>query len=489
MASRSMGSIYAELTIRDKMSKGLTSARKQLNAFGGTSLRYASLATAAFSAAMIVGAKRTMAMGGTLDDLSVNTGIAVGEVMKLRKQFELGGLSADSMGGSIARMQRAISTAAGGGKDPFAAMGLSAERLKNMAPDEAFRLVGDALLGIEGSTARAAAAMEIFGRSGAAMLNVFGQANDADQFLGRMPEIMQRFAGSLARMDDLTNELPNKGQQFVTGFTAGIIGQILPALEKTAAFDFTTIGENLGLALSDGVNIITSGDAWKIFQLHAESALMKAGIAAEGFFSFLTDPRHLEALARNIQMVIGSDAAQGGMFGQVINGWAASINATIDGFSEIDPSKEFSFGDAFDKYAEAGIEGMDELAETASKLPRFGEMFDEAMDNAAKNGLRTVEEIQSEIDAINRKAKEQTIMQRDAAAAINAEEKAAQEKAMAESLAGSAGASSLANDYARRGLSLDASGSGNLANRTNKAVESILSLLIKNFRVTREPVF
>jgi len=487
MASRSMGSIYAELTIRDKMSKGLTSARKQLNAFGGTSLRYASLATAAFSAAMIVGSKRTMAMGGTLDDLSVNTGIAVGEVMKLRKQFELGGLSADSMGGSIARMQRAISTAAGGGKDPFAAMGLSAERLKNMAPDEAFRLVGEALLGIEGSTARAAAAMEIFGRSGAAMLNVFGQANDADQFLGRMPEIMQRFAGSLARMDDLTNELPNKGQQFVTGFTAGIIGQILPALEKTAAFDFTTIGENLGLALSDGVNIITSGDAWNLFALHAEKVLktMQSGTAINGLAAAINtaiDPQIWTAFA-----LAGEKAILSLQTSPAINGLAAGINALFDfGAGE-------EFGASFTKYMQAGKDAnqdlIDDINAKLSDLPTTAETFAKFMEAGTESAIDNIDEIQAKIDAINRKAKEQTIMQRDAAAAINAEEKAAQEKAMAESLAGSAGASSLANDYARRGLSLDASGSGNLANRTNKAVESILSLLIKNFRVTREPVF
>jgi hypothetical protein len=186
-------------------------------------------------------------------------------------------------------------------------------------------------------------------------------------------------------------------------------------------------------------------------------------------------------------MVIGSDAAQGGMFGQVVNGWAASINALIDGFSEIDPSKEFSFGEAFDKYSEAGIDGMDELSENASQLPGFAEMFAEAMDEAAKNGLKTIDQIQAAIDAINEEARQETIRQNDEAAAIEADAKEEQEK-QNKTPAGEIG-ESLVNDYQRRGLSLDASGSGNLANRTNKAVESILSLLIKNFRVTREPVF
>jgi phage gpG-like protein len=212
---------------------------------------------------------------------------------------------------------------------------------------------------------------------------------------------------------------------------------------------------------------------------------MQSGTAINGLAAAINtaiDPQIWTAFA-----LAGEKAILSLQASPAINGLAAGINALFDfGAGE-------EFGASFTKYMQAGKDAnqdlIDDINAKLSDLPTTAETFAKFMEAGTESAIENIDEIQAKIDAINRKAKEQTIMQRDAAAAINAEEKAAQEKAMAESLAGSAGASSLANDYARRGLSLDASGSGNLANRTNKAVESILSLLIKNFRVTREPVF
>lgn len=484
--------MFAELFVRDSMTRGLRSARKSLNAFGQTGVRVASLATAAFGAAMVVGAKRTMAMAGTLDDMSVNTGIAVGGVMKLRKQFELGGLAADSMGGSIAKMQRAISTAAGGGKDPFSAMNLSAEELMTMAPDKAFDRIGQAILGIEGSTARAAAAMEIFGKSGASMINVFGQAKDAEQFLGRMPQIMQEYAGALARADDLSNELPGKGSQFVTGFTAGIIGQVLPALEKTAAFDFTTMGENLGVALSDGVNVIANGEAWELFQLHADMALqtIQASPSMNGLSAAINTA--LSPVAWQAFTMAGEAALLRLQSSPAMNGWAATINAVIDGFSPSDPSgKAYSFLDSFDRYAEAGIDANAEivagLTDSLSDLPTAAELFAKYMEDGTAATLENIDAIQSRIDAINGRARTQTEIQRKEVATDAAA--AAAEAAELQARTGGMNAASLVNDYQRRGLSLDPSGASNGQRSMQKSVDQILSLLVKNFRITRSPVF
>ena len=60
--ARSIGGIYAELTLKDKMSKGIASARKSLNSFGSAALKSAAIAGGAFSVAMIAGAKHTLAM-------------------------------------------------------------------------------------------------------------------------------------------------------------------------------------------------------------------------------------------------------------------------------------------------------------------------------------------------------------------------------------------------------------------------------------------
>jgi hypothetical protein len=112
---------------------------------------------------------------------------------------------------------------------------------------------------------------------------------------------------------------------------------------------------------------------------------------------------------------------------------------------------------------------------------------DATPDELAKEILAVFSEGDAESMAIVNKLKELEIMRDEIIKGLMEDEKEKPEEEK-KTPAGEIG-ESLANDYQRRGLSLDASGSGNLANRTNKAVESILSLLIKNFRVTREPVF
>ena len=93
--------------------------------------------------------------------------------------------------------------------------------------------------------------MDVFGRSGGELLTVFKGSSlaDVNASLGRMPELMQRFSAEMERADTIMGRLPNKSDQFFTGFTAGIINQILPGLEKVNDTDFTDLGENLGLEL------------------------------------------------------------------------------------------------------------------------------------------------------------------------------------------------------------------------------------------------
>ena len=94
--------------------------------------------------------------------------------------------------------------------------------------------------------------MDVFGRSGGELLTVFKGSNidDINQSLGKMPEIMEEFSTELERVDTLMGRLPNKADQFFTGFTAGIVEQLIPSLESVNDFDFTQLGKSLGEALT-----------------------------------------------------------------------------------------------------------------------------------------------------------------------------------------------------------------------------------------------
>ena len=253
----------------------------------------------AVSGAMVIGSKRIIKMGADLDHMSTQTGVAISALMKIGQAYKDNGRQASAAGKDIGRMQKAIADAArnpGSSNDPFAQIGISAKELMELSPEQQFFRIAEAINGIQNQTEKAAAAMGIFGRSGAGLLTVFAGSNmrDINASLGRMPEIMEQFGGAMERVDTLMGRLPNKSDQFFTGFTAGVIGQLLPGLEKANEFDFTDLGENLGKEIGFGLELIQSGNIWDIFSLHATAAVIDFGEKLEkvtkAAFNAITNP-------------------------------------------------------------------------------------------------------------------------------------------------------------------------------------------------------
>jgi len=257
--SSSIGGIFAELTLRDKkFVAGMKVAGARLKAFGSAAVKYGAMAGSALAAGLAVGVKRTIDMGGELTDLSAQTGVAIDDLMRIQQAYKDNGKEASAAGKDINKMQKAIAAASkdeGSTSDPFAKIGLSAEKLMMMEPDEQFFKIGQAIKSIRNPTERAARAMDIFGKSGGSLLAVF-DGSDLDSInrsLGKMPELMAEFAGEMDHAGDLLGRFPNKSDQFFAGFTAGVIGNIIPSLEMIDGFDFTNIGKNLGDALSGAI--------------------------------------------------------------------------------------------------------------------------------------------------------------------------------------------------------------------------------------------
>ena len=244
--AKSIGNVYAELSVRDKMTMGLAKAGKSLSKFGKQATRYAgaglAAGTAAAGVALIAGTKRTLDMTDAVGDLAAQTGISVSGMMKMQQVYKDGGRSAEMASKDIGKMQKSIVTAAEGAveDDPFAKIGLSARELIELAPEKQFKMIGDALMRIENPALRNARAMEIFGKGGVGLASVFGNAEKSVKSLGRMPELAEQFADRMGGANDIIGRLPVKSDQFFMGFTAGIIDEMLPALRQADEMDFTT---------------------------------------------------------------------------------------------------------------------------------------------------------------------------------------------------------------------------------------------------------
>lgn len=170
------GRAYVELGVDDKLTKGLATAQKRLASFG-KAVRNIGLAVSAAGAAVTAPiaalAKRSADSGAEMVAMSQRTGISVEKLSELGFAAKLTGTDMQTLEGSIARMQRTIAgvaDAAEGTTGSLDQLGLSAADLIQLSPDRQFALIAQRIAAIPNPAQRAAAAMQVFGRSGTALL-------------------------------------------------------------------------------------------------------------------------------------------------------------------------------------------------------------------------------------------------------------------------------------------------------------------------------
>jgi len=105
----------------------------------------------------------------TIVTISQRTGLFVTAVQALQVVAKASGTDIGSLSAAVVKMEVNIFK----GSAAFTKLGLSISELKAMAPDAAFERVASAVGNIEDPMQRAAAAVAIFGKSGAEMLPVF----------------------------------------------------------------------------------------------------------------------------------------------------------------------------------------------------------------------------------------------------------------------------------------------------------------------------
>lgn len=163
-AGKAFVEVYAD---RTKLDRTLKSISSDLKAFGAgiSSLGKKFMVLGAGIVAPMLGAAASFAkFGSELNDMSARTGMGTNALSELGFAAEQSGASLENVEVAVKKMQKAISAATGG---PLAA-------LKGMAPEDQFQAVGEAIAAIPDPTARAAKALEIFGKSGTALLPMLG---------------------------------------------------------------------------------------------------------------------------------------------------------------------------------------------------------------------------------------------------------------------------------------------------------------------------
>ncbi len=176
-AGRAFVEIYADKT---KLTRTLKTISADLKAFGtGVSslgTKFMALGTG-IVAPLLAATKHFMTIGDQLDKMSARTGVSTNALSELGFAAEQSGANIETIEKSIRKMQKTIADAATGEKtyvDALKAVGLSYQQLAGLSPEKQFEAIASGINAIDDPTMKAAAAVEIFGRSGTQLIPMLG---------------------------------------------------------------------------------------------------------------------------------------------------------------------------------------------------------------------------------------------------------------------------------------------------------------------------
>jgi len=180
-----VGVLAAVLRLRDETAPGIAQAKASL---GGLATATDGVATATVNAgtrmsaaaALIAGAFAAAGIGDAMhrvaeeashiNDQAQKMGIGVEAVQRLGFAASQAGSSLDAVGTAITFMGKNLTNDTKLAKDALERLGLSAQQLKQMKPEDAFLAIAEAIRKVPDPMQQSADAMAIFGRGGAQLL-------------------------------------------------------------------------------------------------------------------------------------------------------------------------------------------------------------------------------------------------------------------------------------------------------------------------------
>ena len=272
---------------------------------------FAQLGGAAISAGRsLIGFGQSTAEGiDVLSKLSRRLGMTYGEMAGLKLASDLSGVALETLAMGATKLDVAFVAASAGGKEAgaaiakFTSLGLSMKELEQMSPDERFAAIADAIARLPTAAERSAAAIRLFGKSGAELLPLFEEGAGA---IKKATDMAKKFGLTLNNAQGAGVEKMN--DSFTTAFAAiqGLATQVVSNLAEPISRiidDFTNF-----VAASGGVDIGAS-----ISNAMLDGAIFVVemfGVAANIFAEHVVDPLGIAAATLMAAFNVGSSVAQ-----------------------------------------------------------------------------------------------------------------------------------------------------------------------------------
>jgi len=271
----------------------------------------------------------------TLNDFSARTGIGVESLQAYSLAAKLAGVDAEAFGVAIQKLGVNIGKANAG--DAFdktlKGIGLSVAELKALAPEQQFSAIGDAISQLPTAADRAAAAVQLFGKQGAALAPLFRNgAKSIEELRAEANKlgaiVSDQQVSNIAEMNDAFDLVGAT----VEGIIGQVIGNLAPAVTAVTdqIIEYIKVWEGTGTQGKGGTGIANA-----ITDVLLQGADYFAGI----FDSFMKNFGDISATLADVGEVfrIGGQLLVAGMegFRAVFNVIQLGIDALLIGFGKI----------------------------------------------------------------------------------------------------------------------------------------------------------
>lgn len=307
----------------------LRSGMQLLNAISGAQLLGSIASTAMGYARSLVNVGQAQAEAiDSTSKLSARLGMTYGELAGLAHAGDLAGVSMDVIGKAATRADIAFVKAAQGSeiaKAGFAAVGLSMADLQGKSSAERFSAITDAIAGLPTEAERAAAAVKLFGKSGAELLPLFAGGAGSIQ---EATDEAQRFGMALTNAQGQDVEAMNDSFSKVSAAIGGIVKQVTAYLAPSITSIATTFtdfvgsigGANIGQAIGEGI---------------LAGARYMAGVGDAIIGGLSTVGEYLTFVAGSWSTVFDSVGRLGSLLAGVARSWSGAILTVLGGAARI----------------------------------------------------------------------------------------------------------------------------------------------------------
>lgn len=351
-----------------------------------------------------------------MSKLAQRTGTTYAELAGLNLAADLAGVSTEKLAAAMTKSDRAFVMAAQGNKQAtaaFDAIGLSIKDLEGLTPEQRFEKIADAIAELPDPAQRAAAAIGIFGRSGAELIPLFNSGSGA---IREAAEMAERFGLALTDQQGTNVEAMNdsftKARAAIEGIVQQVVANLAPAIQNVVdlftEFVGTAGGANIGKDIGDAIlagalelakiadSFVAQGSTlWEyVSQVGQQwSAVWDVASRVASFFSGVVNAFQtgLGAVIFGIGKVVEGLLSAASTIGSSLGFDTSGIDATLAG------TKAFNQQIWSDMEANAAATVADFGAAFGERIEEAGQALPGPFEAAVRNGIAAAEEARNAI--------------------------------------------------------------------------------------------